>query len=275
MIVKKKNDAIVISFNNLKKGWEKWFLLHSDVHYDSKKCDRGLLERHHKEAVQKDAHILDFGDWFDVMGGKYDPRSTKSDIRTEYNKGTYFDDVVEDSAEYLNKYKDKLIMVAEGNHEISIRNRQEINLTKRLIEKVNPNIIHGKYTGWIRFQFEVPQGGMRSSKTLYYSHGSGGNAPVTRGVIQTARRQDFIDADILVTGHIHTEYMLSRPKVKLNEQGNEIMYEQQHVQLGTYKNSFKGSWESMKGFPPPSMGGAWLRFYLINGKVNYEIIRAK
>jgi hypothetical protein len=274
MIVEQKNDAVVIRCNGVKSGWEQWFLLHSDVHFDNKKCDRALLEKHHKEAKEKKAGIIDFGDFFDVMGGKYDPRSTKADIRQEYCQGSYFDAVVDDAASYLSKYQEGIILIAEGNHEISIQNRQEINLTKRLIEKVNPQIVHGKYTGWLRFQFENAAGGGRTSKTLYYSHGSGGNAPVTRGVIQSARRQDFIDADILVSGHIHTEYLLSRPKVKLNEQGNEVIYEQQHLQLGTYKNSFKGSWENMKGFPPPSMGGAWLRFYYDKG-VQLEITRAK
>jgi len=272
--VEKKNDAVLIRMDNVKAGWEQWFLLHSDVHYDNKKCDRNLLKKHHQEAKEKGAGIIDFGDFFDVMGGKYDPRSGKQDIRPEYNKGSYFDAVVEDAADYLSNYKDNIVLIAEGNHEISIQNRQEINLTKRLIEKVNPNIIHGKYTGWIRFNFTIGNT-QRSSKTLYYTHGSGGNAPVTRGVIQSARRQDFIDADILVSGHIHTEYQLSRPKVKLNDAGNQLIYEQHHVQLGTYKDSFSGTWENMKGFPPPSMGGAWIRFYCYSNEIKYEITRAR
>jgi hypothetical protein len=268
-----KNDAVVIKMD-ARKGWEQWFLLTSDVHYDNKKCDRKLLKKHHDEAKEKGAGIIDFGDFFDVMGGKYDPRSGKGDIREEYCKGSYFDAVVDDAADYLSNYKDNLVLIAEGNHEISIQNRQEINLTKRLIEKVNPSIVHGKYTGWIRFQV-TSNGTERYGSTMYYSHGSGGNAPVTRGVIQSARRQDFIDADILVSGHIHTEYQLSRPKVKLNKDFNESIYEQLHVQLGTYKNSFKGAWENMKGFPPPSMGGAWLKFSYANRNINVEIIRAK
>jgi hypothetical protein len=269
-----KNDCVVIRMT-YQKDWEQWFLLHSDVHYDNKKCERGMLKIHHDEALEKGAGILDFGDFFDVMGGKYDPRSGKSDIRPEYCKGSYFDAVVNDAASYLQKYKDNIIMIAEGNHEISIQNRQEINLTDRLIEKVNPNIIKGKYTGWIRFQFEHEAGGSRVAKTMYYTHGSGGNSPVTRGVLSTARRQDFIDADILVSGHIHTEFALSRPRMKLNDQGNQVIYEQEHLQLGTYKDSTNGQWENMKGFAPPSLGGRWLRFFYKNGQIQYETFRAK
>ncbi len=269
-----KNDCVVIRMT-YQKDWEQWFLLHSDVHYDNKKCERGLLKAHHEEALERNAGIIDFGDFFDVMGGKYDPRSGKADIRPEYCKGSYFDAVVNDAASYLQRYKDNIIMIAEGNHEISIQNRQEINLTDRLIEKINPNIIKGKYTGWLRFQFEHEAGGSRVGKTMYYTHGSGGNAPVTRGVLQTARRQDFIDADILVSGHIHTEFALSRPRIKLNDQGNQVIYEQEHIQLGTYKDSTNGQWENMKGFAPPSLGGRWLRFYYKNGQVQYETHRAK
>ncbi len=272
--VERKNDCTVIRMK-YQKDWEQWFLLHSDVHFDNKKCNRNMLKSHHEEALVRNAGIIDFGDFFDVMGGKYDPRSTKADIRPEYCQGSYFDAVVDDASNYLSNYKNNIILIAEGNHEISIQNRQEINLTKRLVENVNPGIIKGKYTGWIRFQFEHETGGSRVTKTMYYTHGSGGNAPVTRGVLATARRQDFIDADILVSGHIHTEFAITRPRMKLNAQGNQVVYEQEHIQLGTYKDSINGTWESMKGFGPPSMGGRWLRFFYKNGQICYETTRAK
>lgn len=268
-----KGDALNIRMEDINKGWEQWFLLESDEHYDSKKCDRVLLKKLHDQALERNAGILNFGDFLDLMGGKYDKRSSKADIRPEYQTSSYFDAVVDDAAKYLEPYKNNILLIADGNHEISIRDRHEINVLDRLSEKLG-GVNRGKYTGWVKFQF-ILRKTVKSSINLYYTHGSGGNAPVTRGTIQSARRQDYIDADILVSGHIHTDYILARPKVRLNDFGNEVMYEQTHVQLGCFKQSFGGSWESQKGFGPASMGGYWLHFYYEDYEIKYELIRAK
>ncbi len=60
------------------------FLFLSDVHFDAMKCDRALLRRHLKQAMVDNAIVLVFGDWFDLMQGKWDPRGSYSDLRPEY-----------------------------------------------------------------------------------------------------------------------------------------------------------------------------------------------
>jgi len=58
----------------------------------------------------------------------------------------------------------------------------------RLIGALNSGqkhkIIGGGYGGWIRFMYQSGKIS-RGRMTYKYNHGSGGNAPVTRGVIQT------------------------------------------------------------------------------------------
>src|SRR5210317_896422 len=95
----------------------------SDVHYDSVKCDRVMLRRHLDEAKRTETPVFIFGDWFDLMGGKFDPRSSYSDIRPEYKSITYLDDVIEDSAEFLTKYKGIIRFLGRGNHETNIEKR--------------------------------------------------------------------------------------------------------------------------------------------------------
>jgi hypothetical protein len=271
--IETKNDIEIFRIKyGQNKEWEQWVLLTSDEHFDSKDCDRKLLKRHHDQAKERNAIILKLGDVFDCMGGNYDPRSGKGDLRPEYNVKNYFDVIVKDAANFYEPYKDNIQLIATGNHEASVLKRQETDLIGNLCERLNTK--SGKYSGFIRFMFEAESGSNRTSKLLYYSHGSGGNSPVTRGVIKTNRRQNFISSDIFVSGHTHNEFTINLPMVAVNEQGNIVKKEQTHISLGTYKDdSFSGGWSDMNEFPPPNMGGAWLRFHYHDG-IKFDVIRA-
>jgi hypothetical protein len=259
MKAEKFNDAIRITVDHDRsKDWEQRFLILSDVHCDNKGCKVNLLKSHLKEAIERNAGIIDNGDYFDCMGGKYDKRSNKSDILPELQTNKYFDSVVDYGANILEPFKKNLLILAEGNHEISVRERNEIDLTERLIQKLGSNTLHQKYAGWVVFTFKNKNSAY--NVIMYRTHGNGGNAPVTKGSIQTARRQDIIDADIYISGHIHTEFTIPRPKWYLDRNGNAKIKTPLHQQIGTYKDSTGKTWEDMKGFAPPSLGGQWLIF---------------
>jgi hypothetical protein len=261
----RKGDALVADMTDIAGGWEQSFLLLSDVHYDSIHADRTLLKRHLDEAKEKDARIFIFGDFFDAMGGKYDPRSTKADIRPEYQHTNYFQAIVQDAAKFLLPYKDNIALISDGNHETSVLLRHEISLLDDLAERLG-GVERGKYSGFIRFKFN--RGTSRMSKVMFYSHGSGGNSPVTKGVIGTARRQDNIHADFFVSGHLHSEWDMPRTQTRLNEQNNVEIHKVHHWQLGTYQQShLKGGWADAKGFAAPSIGGRWLTFKYFADKI--------
>jgi hypothetical protein len=59
-------------------GDEQYFLLQSDVHWDNPQCDRTMLKRHLDLALKRNAPVIDIGDFFCAMQGKYDKRSNKS-----------------------------------------------------------------------------------------------------------------------------------------------------------------------------------------------------
>ena len=266
-----KNDAIVYP-HIISSGWEKYYLLCSDIHYDSPECDRKMLKRHFDQAKERDASILIFGDIFDAMGGKHDPRTNKGSILPEYQQENYFDLLVDDAAKFFRNYKDNIKLLTMGNHEFSVTKHHETCLSRRLINETNPEIDYGRYTGFIRFKFQEKNSN-RSSKVMYYAHGIGGSAPVTRGVIDTNRRGVNFDADFFVSGHKHTSWNVPISRTKLSDSNKVINYDQEHIQLGTYKDP--GEWEKGKEFGAPIKGGYWLRFYLLNNKILYELIRAK
>jgi hypothetical protein len=113
-------------------GVRSWVLILSDVHFDSKHCDRALLTQHLEQARVRGARVFLNGDFLDCMGGKYDPRNTlPGGLRPEYRGQDYFDLVIQDAARFLEPYKDLLTIYAQGNHETNVRKRQHTDPSKR------------------------------------------------------------------------------------------------------------------------------------------------
>ena len=271
-------DDVLTVRMEIGEGWEQWFLLQSDEHWDNPHCDRALHRRHHEQAQRRGAGILKFGDFFCAMQGKYDPRSSKDSIRPEHQTVNYLDALVDTAADYLAPYAANIALLCPGNHETAILKRLETNLTQRLANKVG--VQAGGYSGFIRFLFSRGDGG-RSSHSLFWHHGYGGGGPVTKGTIQTNRRGVWLpDPTFLVTGHIHEEWLLTQPRLRLGQTGKTYQDEQIHVQLPTYKDEFtlSGGYHVENGRPPKPLGGAWLRFFWDahrRGGVGYELTRAK
>lgn len=276
--MEKINDAYVLR-HEVTQDFNQHYFMCSDLHFDSKYCDRVQLKKDFDKAKELNANIMIFGDAFDAMGGKFDKRTDKKDLRPEYNKGAYFDDIVDDFADWLKPYADNIIFISDGNHELSIFKIHEFSIIDRLTRMVNKNILHGKYAGFIRYMFERSGGG-RSSKVKYYTHGTGGNAPVTKNTIRSNRRQDAIQADFYVSGHVHTEYSVPRTQTRLNLANKVEITKCHHWQLGTYKNDhLEGGWSDTKEFSAPNIGGRFLHWFydptMENSRVDFTCVESK
>ena len=242
-------------------------LLISDVHFDSKKCDRKLLTKHFEEIRNRNGYVIVNGDWFDLMQGKYDPRGSKYDIRPEYNKGDYIDSVIRDSAQWLAQWGVP-IFFGQGNHETNILRRLETNVLERLCEQLRSlgtMAYVGGYSGWLIIQSKRI-GNSSKPKTMqtvvHYHHGSGGNAQRSKGILKADINQmQNPDADIIIRGHDHNKWYLPVTVQRLNGRYNEEKQSTvHHLQTGSYKlqgDRFAG-WETEKGFPVTRMGGWFL-----------------
>jgi hypothetical protein len=236
------------------------------VHFDSVSCDRKLLKKHLDEVVERNAKVLIFGDFFDIMGGKFDKRSSKGDLRPEYNTSNYIDNVVDDAINFLTPYKEYIMFISPGNHELSILRYHETDVTKRLAKALDAEV--GTYGGWIRMRYSFKGEGNRGSYKIAYNHGYGGGGPVTKDVIQTNRKAVYLpDADIVISSHTHDRWIFPIARERFLQSGKIEQDEQTHVKLGSYKYSYaKGnSWERQMGHPPKSDPGIWLTITM-NGK---------
>lgn len=280
--VRRDSTAIITVRTDIgkQKGWEQWFLLKSDDHWDNPHCRRDLLKRHLEQAVERNAGIIGGGDLFCAMQGKYDKRASKENIRPEHQNGRYLDSLVDTAGEWYAPYAEHMICEGRGNHERAIQKRHETDLTERLVEKLRTNTGHHVeamgYGYWVRFQFTRDK--QRKSFMMKVFHGSGGGGPVTKGVIQTNRRAVYLpDADIVMTGHVHEGWSVCLRRERVTQQ-NRIKHDSQwHVCAPTYKEEYgDGSmgWHVERGAPPKPLGAYWLRFYFQDPSFQYELIPA-
>jgi UDP-2,3-diacylglucosamine pyrophosphatase LpxH len=264
--------------NNITKiqisGKEQTFLLLSDVHFDSKSCERELLKSKLDEALEKNAIILVNGDFFDMMQSRNDKRGMKGSLRKEYLGDNYFDLVIEDAYEFLKPYAKNILVMADGNHETAITKNYETNPLERLCymlrKEGGSNTQHTGYQGWIVLSFTHQ--GNNAAYYIKMHHGSGGNARVTKGIIEHNRMSTYVEgADLIWLGHTHTQYCVHSTIEKITSSNvyNVDFHKVYHIRTGCWKQEYKeGGWAVEKGFGPSEIGGYWVELSFNRPKID-------
>lgn len=269
---------------NVKQGQFLKILNCSDIHLDSKQCDRELLKKHCEEAD----FIKIYGDLFDLMQGRNDKRRSLSDLKDKYKASNYIDEVVKDAADFFKPYAKKLLFVGLGNHETSVIHNIGTNPLSAfclLMRMYGSNVVEGTYQGYIVDSFKHPYStGNVNVVTTAFHHGSGGAPQKTEGTLEIeGDKAKFPNADIVMKGHNHFKWHNpGQTRYWLNKNYKIEKRVQHHVRLGTYKESkFTDGWEVEKGFKPTPIGGYFVD-YIIRGagegstpKVFFEIQAAE
>jgi len=255
-------------------GRKQEFLLVSDLHWDNPKCDRALLQNHLEEAKKRNAKVIVNGDFFDLMGGRGDPRRSKEDIRPEHNNGRYLDSIVDTAVEWFRPYADIILLVGYGNHETSIIQHQETDILQRFVTILNhsckTDIQLGGYGGVLDFKMHYDNIRACNFVTHYY-HGHGGGGPVTRGVISDQRILASIEGyDCTWQGHVHELYYHQNIVNRYVRAVHQIVQKPVHqVRTATYKEEWADGYMGFhveKGRGPKPLGGYWM---------NLEVNRSK
>jgi hypothetical protein len=267
MIIEKQPGGCIRLLHEVEEISKKYLLI-SDVHFDSPKCERKLFKQHMDQAKDQGAGVLCFGDFFDAMQGRDDRRRNKSDLREENKRADYLDSLVEEAVEFLTPYRDNLVMFSQGNHESGLLNKMETDLLKRLTRDLGGNVQYGPYQGFIRFQHLVTATSRRTT-TMFFHHG-GFHGAITKGVLSVNRYAAIApDADIVVSADSHDRWCVEHPMYRLSQNGAYKVVPQLHIKVGNYKNEYtSGSgWAIEKIVFPKAIGGQWLTFSIENGDV--------
>lgn len=245
--------------------WEQWILLRSDAHHDSPYCKRDTELRHLNKAKERNALIFDNGDCMDAMQGKFDPRRNMDEVRPEDAGLDYYDRIVRHAFEAYEPFAPLWMEFSKGNHETAVLDHTNHCITSSLVDRMraagSPAVIGG-FGGWIRIMLCIC-GSRRTSIKIKRFHGSGGDAPVTRGMIQTNRQQVYLpDADIVWNGHNHNSYIAPIARERISDKGTLYKDICWHVRTPGYKDGYgdgtKG-WEVERGGVPKPIGCAWIR----------------
>jgi len=251
------------------KHGEYWYLLSGDRHHDNPHARHDLERKHLDEAVARNAGIIDVGDLFCAMQGKFDPRRSKNSVREEDALAAdYLDSIVRHASDFYSPYAKNFVLIGRGNHETAILKNCETDLTERLCERMSQQSGHkvysGGYGGWVRFI--TRRGNERHTLTLKYFHGSGGAALMSFDTLKVRRAAAVTpDADIVVSGHVHKQWVmpLARERLVMDQKGPRIVSDiQWHVRTGTYKDEFDDGFAGFhveQGRTPEVMGAVWMR----------------
>jgi hypothetical protein len=257
-------------------------LLSSDRHHDHAATDHELERKHLDEIVRRKGGIIDCGDLFCAMQGKWDPRADRSALRDEYQCGDYLDALVREAIKfYGGKYADRWVTILRGNHETAITRRHESDLTERLcagLSAIGPCPVYSSgYGGWILFRLVSKHGGSFSFKCKAF-HGSGGASPMSHGSLAVRRDAAiYPDANLVLNGHTHTHYIVPIAQERVRQflgKAEVVLDEQIHVRIGSYKRSHGdgfGGWELEKGLPPKPVGAVWMRLHIAGTQKDYRL----
>lgn len=268
--------VLTVKFDNVRAGWEQYFLLTSDRHHDSVDSDNRLETQHLDWAMDHDALIFDLGDLFDVMQGPGDRRGRKDKLKDGLQTQSYFNAAPALAFNDYRSYIDHWALMGLGNHETAVMRFYNINLTQSLVEKIRDAggvTQMGGYGGWVRFQFLI-QKTVRTSVRMKYNHGNGVSPQMTFGTLHIRRQASYLpDADIVVNGHIHDEYIVPISRERLSDAGEVYQDLAWHLRTPSYKDEYKDGREGYvierPGGPKP-IGAIRGRFYFEGGHIKSE-----
>ena len=231
----------------------------SDIHFDSVFCNREQFFKDMDMAVEGGYMILIIGDFFDAMNGRFDPRRDMSKLRPEYRREDYYDYIVQDAEKLLKPYKKNILLITRGNHEASVLKNANTDLIGRLASSLSTSknpVYHGGYGGVIM----AHEG--NNIIPIKYFHGSGGEAPVSRGAIQTNRQAVFLpDFEVILNGHSHHMYWIPIVRERVNSEGKHYFDIQHHVRTPGYSMAYgdgSDGWEVTRGGVPKPIGSCFL-----------------
>jgi hypothetical protein len=237
-----------------------------DLHLDSAFCDRAALRYALDQAVAQDAPIVLLGDVFDAMQSRGDRRANKAALMEKYHgRDDYLNAMLEDAEAFLSPYARHIWVMLHGNHDADVTKYHEVDLLRLLAVSLNREGASIATPGWQTHVALKLKNSTNPASDLvfgYVTHGSGGNSPVTGGVMSASRRQSWVpQADFFASGHLHRDWVFPVGQVRVGRSGRVFKQRVPHLQVGAWKDESPTapSWANAKGMMPTGVGPAyWL-----------------
>jgi len=223
-----------------------------DVHLGNEYCDKRAFKSFLADSDER-TYFLGGGDLCDAIGTK-DPRYAKhADGTTSHD---IIDEQIDEAFEYLEPYKDRIIGLGIGNHEMKTSDYCGTNPIKRLCRRLDVTPLG--YSGFVRLILRGKDGGGRTVKIKYH-HGWGGGGRTAGGSL-TKYEKDMAkwDADVFYYGHDHQRKVDQIERLGIV--GDKIFSKPKKIGIcGTFLKTFSETvdptYSELKGYPPVPIGG--------------------
>lgn len=221
------------------KQKEFYYFLCSDLHFGNKGQNKELLKRDFDEAKKLNAKIFINGDWGEfIMSGDMKRYHPSSDA---YGTDNNINMTINEAYDFLSDYVENIVMIGTGNHEASVSKFHHFDATQQLIYSLNKEhgtkIVHGQYSGYIVIQYHHGKNTGSRPYKIYYNHGQGMTAEVSKGTIDLSRHMATKISDLTWLGHKHTRLLLpSEFILDVNNVGEIINRERKGLITGAYLN---------------------------------------
>lgn len=225
----------------------KWgCLLMSDLHVGGRNVDYGLIKQELDGALANGYNVNVNGDLFDLIlpGDRKRYRPSVPHPRISHAGERMMVEAIDWAEEIFTPVAEAglLTMLGTGNHEDVYVRIHHFDPILELVERLNrrrpkdsPEIAHGGYGGWIQYRFVSKNGSPLGTFRISYHHGAGGGSPVTRGTIDFARTNTWLEgADVVWKGHKHFKTYVPDQVHRLLQNGQIVNRKRYNIFTGSY-----------------------------------------
>jgi hypothetical protein len=193
-----------------------------DCHVDSNLCDHDSLRDDIAEiAANPHARVVLGGDFNDMMFNRNDPRAYAPGVHrvitdAKAENRSVPKAIAEWNLELLRPIADKIDVVLTGNHEQAYYDRHDSNVARDTADAINEYLQstgsehrceYAGYMCFLRYFLTYTEDGWDKpiSRVIngFLHHGTGGGAPVTKGMIDIYRDLTKYNFHWAMRGHIH------------------------------------------------------------------------
>lgn len=260
--------------------WEETTIcLISDFHANSPDFNNKAWEQDKQRIIDMNARVLLGGDTDDYI---FHLDKRFSSPRYQHKNSNIIQGVVKKTIkEKFDGILDRIEFIGVGNHETSVMKYYLTDPVYMMIQEIKEATgkepIHGGYTGMFRIEFK--EGKHLANETWYYHHGAGGNAPVTKGMIDFNRLRTQYWADVYWIQHKHNDISDQPMRTRLNRNLNYEYKKVLCVIAPGYNNKrhsddyndhggYTLNWGEEKFYPSQPAGSSFITYkpYNKNGK---------
>lgn len=235
------------------KDWKKMYILPiSDIHYGNSFCDIDKLKRYLNWAMeQENVYFLLNGDLVEC--------AIKESVGNVYQQKISPQEQLDFMKEFWSNYKERIIGITAGNHEMRIYKEVGIDITKELAAYLQ---VPYEREGLI-VKIHVGSDKNRKSRQvpylIYMTHGWS-NARTSGAKLNSMESLSsiIINADIYISSHTHK--LISSPEIVfyIDDKNNAVVEKKRYyVSSGSYLRY--GDYAQMKGLRPVKLGTARIR----------------